>query len=117
MAISETSTAAQLVAPYEEPRFFDDLGCLRDYLNSKPSLSAGTVTYVIDHHSHEWVPAAAALFTRVPGLATPMGSGLVAHRDAASRMADPVTTGAGTTGLPVLSADQVFPVAPPGGAR
>jgi len=30
MAVSDPRFAAQLAAPGEEPRFFDDLGCLRD---------------------------------------------------------------------------------------
>ena len=30
MSISDIHTAAQLAAPGEEPKFFDDVGCLRD---------------------------------------------------------------------------------------
>ena len=32
MPVSNAKLAAQLAAPGEEPRFFDDIGCLRDFL-------------------------------------------------------------------------------------
>ena len=32
MVIVSQATAAQIAAPGEEPRFFDEIGCLRDYL-------------------------------------------------------------------------------------
>ena len=38
-------------------------------------------------------PAATAVYTRVPGLETPMGSHVVAHASAASRDGDPAATG------------------------
>src|SRR5262249_29888212 len=37
MAISDTRFAAELLAPAEEPRLFDDIGCLRDYLAASAS--------------------------------------------------------------------------------
>ena len=88
MAVSAPRFAAQLVAPGEEPRFFDDLGCLRDWLRAHPTPPRGAVAYVADHRTGAWVRAAAAAYARVPGLATPMGSELVAHQDAGSRVAD-----------------------------
>ena len=88
MAVSAPRFAAQVVAPGEEPRFFDDLGCLRDWLRAHPSPPRGAVAYVADHRTGAWVRAAAAAYARVPGLATPMGSELVAHQDAGSRVAD-----------------------------
>jgi copper chaperone NosL len=113
MAVSDARFAAQLVAPREEPRFFDDLGCLRDFLAAHPARPAGEVAYVADHRTKAWVAARAAVYARVPGLATPMGSHLVAYADAASRAADP----AAASGAPLAAADVFGPAGPPGGAR
>jgi len=88
MAVSDARFAAQLVARAEEPRIFDDVGCLRSYLRGGARIPARAVAYVADHRSKEWVPASRAVYTHVPGLTTPMLSGLVAHADAASRAAD-----------------------------
>jgi copper chaperone NosL len=112
MAVSERRLAAQIAAPGEEPRFFDDLGCLRDWLAEHPSLHPEAIAYVADHGTAEWVPAAEAVYTEVPGLETPMGSHLVAHADAASRAADPIAAGGGT-----LTAAEVFGSSLPGGTR
>ncbi len=68
MAVSAPRFAAQLVAPHEEPRFFDDLGCLRDWLKAHPERPRGTVAYVADHRTGAWVRAAAAAYARAPGV-------------------------------------------------
>jgi copper chaperone NosL len=90
MIVSDPRLAAQIVAAADEPLIFDDLGCLRDHLASSP-VPADAVIYVADHRTGEWVSARHAIFTRVPAASTPMGSHLVAHANAASRDADPVT--------------------------
>lgn len=111
MVVSDPPFAAQLVAPNEEPRFFDDLGCLRDYLREHPRLPRGAVAYVADHRTSAWVRADAATYSRVPGLRTPMSSELIAHADAASRDADPAASGA----VPVPAAELLgSPPAPEG---
>jgi copper chaperone NosL len=102
MAVSEARFAAQVVAPGEVARFFDDLACLAGYLKAN-RLAEGSAVFVTDHRSRAWVPAGAALYTRVPGLATPMGSHLIAHADAASRDGDPAARG-GTA----VAASEVF---------
>lgn len=90
MAVSNAKLAAELLSPGEEPRIFDDIGCLAAYLRDhKPA--AGAAVYVADHRTGEWVPARAAMFTRVDSIETPMESHLVAHADEASRRADGVT--------------------------
>ncbi len=89
MIVSDVHYAAQIVAPGEEPRFFDDVGCLRDYVKSGKAVPAHAVAYVADHRTGEWTNAADALYTRVVGYSTPMNSGLIAHATAASRDADP----------------------------
>ena len=111
MAISEPRFAGQLVAPSEEPKLFDDIGCLGHYVSGALALPKGSVAYVADHRTQAWVRAGAALYTRVDSLATPMGSHLLAHADAASRDADPAAKG-GTSQTVAL----IFgPGGPPGG--
>lgn len=92
MVISSRNTAAQLLAPGEEPRLFDDLGCLRSAVAGAPP-PAGTAIFVADHLTGAWVRLEDAVLTEVPGLQTPMGSGLVAHRTSADRDRDPATRG------------------------
>ena len=89
MLVSDPRRAAQIVAPSEEPLFFDDIGCLRDYLAGGNSLPAGAVAYVADHRTKAWITASKAVYTRNASVDTPMGSHLLAHTDAASRAADP----------------------------
>lgn len=113
MAISEVRFAGQLVAPSEEPKFFDDLGCLGHYVRGSKSLPRGAVVYVADHRTRAWVRADAAAFTAVPSLATPMSSHLIAHADAASRDLDPDAKG----GLPRTAAEVFGPGGSPGGGR
>ena len=110
MAISDTRFAAQLVAPGEEPRFFDDIGCLADYLRSSHALPPGATAYVADHRTRAWVSAATATFVRCRGLATPMASGLAAFADAASRDGD-----LGVRGCAEAPVGSVFAGPPPAG--
>jgi len=112
MTVSEPRLAAQIVAPLEEPRFFDDIGCMRDYLASAKSLSEDAMAYVADHRTSAWVSATQAVYTKVPTLETPMKSHLVAHVDTASRDQDP-SAGSGAT----LTARDVFGSSGPPGAR
>jgi copper chaperone NosL len=113
MAVSDAHFSSQLVAPGELPRFFDDLGCLADYLKAGKA-PAGAMAFVADHRTKAWIRADRAVYTRVAGLATPMGSHVIAHADAASRDADPeAKTGA------LVAATELFGPAglPTGGAR
>jgi copper chaperone NosL len=113
MAVSDARFAAQLAAPAEEPRFFDDAGCLTTFLKSGGAPAKGQVAYMADHRTKAWVRAAAAVYTKKPGLATPMSSGIVAHADAASRDADPDAAG----GSPVTVRDLFGPNGVPDGGR
>jgi copper chaperone NosL len=108
MAISDQRTAAQLVAPGEEPLFFDDVACLRDFLASGPRIRPGAIVYVADHVTGSWVFADGAVYTRALAVATPMDSHLLAHSSAEARAADPAAAG----GVP-LSAAAVFGAALP----
>lgn len=87
MSIVSRATAAQIARAGDEPVFFDDLGCLRDYLLHQPVLGEVAI-YVADHRSGAWVDARTARYTK-SGTTTPMASGLLAHVDEASRDADP----------------------------
>lgn len=87
MAVSDIRTAGQIVAPGEEPMFFDDLGCLASYVAAR-KMPRGAVAYVADHRTKAWVEAASAVYARLADLDTPMASHLVAHADTASRQAD-----------------------------
>jgi copper chaperone NosL len=113
MAVSDRRYAAQIAAPGEEPLFFGDVGCLRDFLRGQPSRPARAVAYVADHRTGTWVRAGQAVYARVASLHTPMGSHLVAHADAASR-ADDADAAAGA---PLTAADVFGPAGPPGGSR
>lgn len=112
MAISDPRFAAQLVAPSMEPRLFDDIGCLRDYLTGGAQVPEGAAAFVADHGTRAWVPAARAVYRQVENRATPMGSGLVAWADDTTRTADPD----GGTGIPRAARDVFGPAGPPGGA-
>jgi copper chaperone NosL len=101
MIISDTRFAAQVDAPGEEPRFFDDLRCLHDGLAGGRPLPQGAVIFVTDFRTGAWVPASGAVFARVGTIETPMASHWVAWADEASRRADP----AGAQGVAVPAAE------------
>jgi copper chaperone NosL len=110
MPVSDPSLAAQIVAPNEETRYFDDLQCLREYLTRGIALPAGAIVYVADHHTRDWVKARQAVFASAPALQTPMGSHWAAYADEDSRRAD-----AQAIGSSLLPASAVFgATVPPG---
>lgn len=110
MIVSDPRLAAQIVAPGEEPRFFDDLRCLRDFLAGAAPLPPEATAYVADHRTGAWVPARRALYVRAPSIATPMGSSWAAYADETSRGADPDARGS-----IVIPPETIFGSAPPGG--
>jgi hypothetical protein len=92
MIVSDARLAAQIVARGEEPQFFDDIGCLRAYLQAAHP-PADALAYVADHRTGDWVRAVDAVYAKSHTVATPMGSGLLAWKDTASRAADPAAAG------------------------
>lgn len=98
MTVSQAEFASQVVAPGELPKFFDDLGCLGSYLTGTTEVPASAAIFVTDHRTKAWVRAEDALFSRVPSLATPMSSHLVAHASTESRDAD--SSLAGSSAVP-----------------
>jgi len=113
MAVSDARFAAQLVAPSEEPRAFDDIGCLATFLKAGGAPAKGQIAFVADHRTKAWVRAAAAIYMKKPGLSSPMASGLMAFADASSRDADPDAAG----GAPVTVRDVFGPNGVPDGGR
>lgn len=112
MAVSDKHFAAELVAPGEEPRIYDDIGCLASDLQ-RNAAAEGAVAFVADHRTGDWVAAADAIYTRVPELSTPMGSHIVAHMSPASRDADAVAK----AGVSLTSTDVFGAGGPPGATR
>jgi copper chaperone NosL len=113
MPVSDAKLAAQIAAPGEEARFFDDIGCLRDYLSADARGPAGSIAYVADHRTGQWIPVSRAVFSRCRAVETPMGSHLIAHTDAASRAADPSESGCAE----VTAADIFGRLVPPGSRK
>jgi copper chaperone NosL len=101
MLVSDLRFAAQIVAPGEEPRFFDDVGCLRDDLGNH-ELPAGARVFVSDYRTKTWTPAGRAVYV-ASTIQTPMGSGLVAFTNAQDAAAAGLATSES-----VLSAAAVF---------
>jgi copper chaperone NosL len=114
MTIASPRLAAQIVAQGEEPKFYDDIGCLVEGINRGDLREMGeeATAYVADHRTGAWVRAADAVYTRVDSVQTPMGSHLIAHADAPSRDAD--RDAAGGVEMP---RSQVFSSAVKGGRQ
>jgi copper chaperone NosL len=94
MLISEPVYAAALRTPDGHERVFDDIGCLLAALRSWPDWKAGSLDPALrlwfhDADTGEWIDGPAAVFVVSTSLRTPMGGGIVAHkdRDAAARAA------------------------------
>lgn len=104
MVISDARFASQIVVPYEEPKFFDDLGCLTKHLERNRPLPDAARIYVADHRTKVWVLADNAVYTEVPAISAPMGSHYMAHESGASRSADPDAAGGG----PAVDSTRVF---------
>jgi copper chaperone NosL len=88
MSIADVHLAGEVAAPGEEPRQYDDIGCLADDLKKRP-LARGARAFVADYQSGALVPAAHAAYTRLDTIETPMMSHVVAHADEAARDRDP----------------------------
>ena len=89
MIVSDHRFASQLVSRREEPRFFDDFGCLAHFIENAGGIPPGSVVYVADHRTNRWISLDAAVMTHVDSISAPMGSHVIAHESVASRDADP----------------------------
>jgi copper chaperone NosL len=77
MLISEQTHAAQAVAPDEEPRFYDDRGCLAKDAGSLPT---GARLFVQLDRGAGWIDVRDAHFAFPASARTPMGYGVTAFR-------------------------------------
>jgi copper chaperone NosL len=75
MIVSELTSAAQAVAAGEEPRFYDDRGCLA---RDAATLSAEWHLFVQLDGARGWTPAREAFYAFPEGARTPMGYGVTA---------------------------------------
>ena len=112
MTISDAHFAAEVVAPGEEPRQYDDIGCLAGDLK-KRALPPQSRAFVADYSTGALVPAGDAVYTRVESIETPMMSHVVAHANAAARDADSRIPGSGVRQTP----QDVFGANAPGGTN
>lgn len=112
MAVSDHRFATQLSAI--EPLFFDDIGCMQHYLRTpkERGVPADAAPYVADHRTAEWIPAATAWYRRCPSVETPMGSHLLAYRDAESAKLDKVRGDCSA-----VTAAEIFGSSLPGGKK
>jgi copper chaperone NosL len=110
--VTEPLLAAQIVAPGADPMFFDDIGCLIEYLSRNTRLRPRAMAYVADHVSGQWVPAVSALYTRNLRLPTPMNSHLIAHASIETQRQDP-----GVQGGVRVSTRELLPLDMPDGTR
>ena len=100
MLLAEERFASGYVGADGETVAFDDLGEFLAAVSKDPALAAKS--YVHDAQDGSWLSAAAAVFVKLPGLATPMGSGYAAFaseteagdfaRRLGTRFEGPVTT-------------------------
>jgi copper chaperone NosL len=96
MTVSDPKVAGQIAAPGEEPRFYDDIGCLATAIAGG---ERADFAFVADHRTGEWVLASNAVLTVVPAVETPMGSHVIAHVSEASRRDDAAAAGGTRTTL------------------
>ncbi len=82
MAISDKRFAGELVASDGTVRKFDDLGCMLRDLKDADAANRKVTGFVIDYEDRGWVGFTEARYLRSETVKTPMGSGLVAFRDA-----------------------------------
>ena len=80
MFVSEPIYAAGYRAGGNEPRVFDDIGCMLDALR-RESASPLSI-WLQDAGGRGWIAAADATVVASPQLRTPMGGGLLAYADA-----------------------------------
>lgn len=81
MAISETRYAAEFIDADGMPFKFDDLGCLRHYLQARQKQQDIAAYFAVNVETHEWMPAEQAYYVRSSAFKTPMAGGIAAFKD------------------------------------
>jgi len=77
MAVSQREFAGEVVMVSGSVDVFDDIGCLRDWVQEHPP-PEGAGLFVVDHESGVWLDARTAFYVQAGKLPTPMSSGLAA---------------------------------------
>ncbi len=85
MAVSERQFAAEIVLSSGSVHFFDDIGCLGQWVTTNANeLTESAGIFVIDYITGEWLDATEAHFVLSENLPTPMSYGLAAFQSSAS---------------------------------
>lgn len=82
MLVSELVYAAAYQTQGQEPRLFDDIGCMIEALRSEAAFPSNV--WVQDAAGGGWLDANAATFVASPDIRTPMSGGTLAYADAAT---------------------------------
>jgi copper chaperone NosL len=82
MFVSEPIFAAAFQAPGQEPRLFDDIGCMLDALRRETAPPINV--WVQDAAGGGWLDAHEAIFVASADIRTPMSGGVLAFADAAA---------------------------------
>ena len=78
MAISEKRFAAEMLDNDGNPYKFDDIGCMRKFVEQGGWTRKGAVLFVADYDKGEWLRTDNALCVSSPAIRSPMASGLLA---------------------------------------
>ena len=82
MFVSEPIFAAAYQAPGQEPRLFDDIGCMLDALRRETA--SPIHIWVQDAAGAGWLDAHEAIFVAAEDIPTPMNGGVLAYANAAA---------------------------------
>jgi len=80
MLISELTYAAAYQVDGNDPRVFDDIGCMLDGLRGEGASPINV--WVQNAAGGGWLDAGDAIFVASPNVRTPMGGGILAYADA-----------------------------------
>jgi copper chaperone NosL len=89
MGIEDEQAATQSILTDGTPRIFDDVGCMLMYLQDTDEEVA--VSFVMDHHSSDWIDLSDAYFVHDQNIQTPMSYGFIAfssEQDATDYISD-----------------------------
>lgn len=81
MAISEVRFAAELIDSEGTAHKFDDLACMKSYLQDRKSDMMIPACFVMDYETRIWVAGREATYVRSQEFKTPMAGGIVAFKD------------------------------------
>ena len=101
MLVSEPIYAASYQAPGQEPRVFDDIGCMLEAVRKETA--SPLQVWLQDANGGGWLDAAAAMVVASQHVSTPMNGGFLAYADgAAAASAAAAHQGAVVGSLPEL---------------